>query len=584
MIGRILGRKRILSDREAELRAREQELLSRLARSLEHFGPDVSPDDLKRFQEAREQLTGFFLLVVAGEFNSGKSSFINALLGERVLPEGVTPTTDRINVLRYGPEPGEELQEAYLLERVYPSALLREMNIVDTPGTNAIIRRHEELTREFIPRCDLVLFVTSADRPFTESERGFLEHIRQWGKKIVMVINKIDILSTPQDVQEVIDFVRQNAQALLGQTPEIFPVSARKALASRESGDEQLWHESGFEAVERYLLETLDQEERVRLKLLSPLNVGLRLASIYKEESYKRLKLLAGDIATIENIDQQLRIFHEEMLRDFQPRLASLEILLQEMEARGMAFFDDTVRLRRIKSLVKSDAIRAEFEEHVIADTPQRIEQEVVRIIDWIVERNLKLWQDINSYIDRRQIARHREEIIGEVGYTFNYNRQALLDSIGRTSRDVIISYNHEAEARELTEEVRSTFATTALAEAGAVGLGALVILTQIAWLDFTGLLAGTLLAAGGLYIIPAKRRQVKRDFHKKISDLRAQLVRALTRQVNNEIAQSTERINEAIAPYRRFVKLQQEQLTEVQAELVTVEDALQRLKAEIEG
>ncbi|GIV98349.1 MAG: hypothetical protein KatS3mg057_3006 [Herpetosiphonaceae bacterium] len=144
---------------------------------------------------------------------------------------------------------------------------------------------------------------------------------------------------------------------------------------------------------------------------------------------------MAGDIATIENIDQQLRIFHEEMLRDFQPRLASLEILLQEMEARGMAFFDDTVRLRRIRSLVKSDAIRAEFEEHVVADTPQRIEQEVVRIIDWIVERNLKLWQDINSYIDRRQIARHREEIIGEVGYTFNYNRQALLDSIGRTSR-----------------------------------------------------------------------------------------------------------------------------------------------------
>ncbi|GIV98348.1 MAG: hypothetical protein KatS3mg057_3005 [Herpetosiphonaceae bacterium] len=149
---------------------------------------------------------------------------------------------------------------------------------------------------------------------------------------------------------------------------------------------------------------------------------------------------------------------------------------------------------------------------------------------------------------------------------------------------DVITSYNHQEEARELADEVRSTFATTALAEAGAVGLGALVVLTHVALLDFTGILAGTLLAAGGLYIIPAKRRQVKRDFHKKISDLRAQLVRALTRQVNNEIAQSTERINEAIAPYRRFVKLQQEQLTEVQAELVTVEDALQRLKAEIEG
>ncbi len=111
--------------------------------------------------------------MIAGEFNSGKSSFINALLGERVLPEGVTPTTDRINVLRHGPEITEQLREAYLLERTHPAEVLREINIVDTPGTNAIIRRHEELTRDFVPRSDLVLFVTSADRPFTESERDF---------------------------------------------------------------------------------------------------------------------------------------------------------------------------------------------------------------------------------------------------------------------------------------------------------------------------------------------------------------------------------------------------------------------------
>ncbi|HEY0350977.1 MAG TPA: dynamin family protein, partial [Gemmatimonadales bacterium] len=90
VIGKLLARKGILSKREQEMRAREQELLERLAAALERFGADVAADDLRRFQEAREQLTGLFLLVVAGEFNSGKSSFINALLGERVLPEGVT--------------------------------------------------------------------------------------------------------------------------------------------------------------------------------------------------------------------------------------------------------------------------------------------------------------------------------------------------------------------------------------------------------------------------------------------------------------------------------------------------------------
>ncbi|HEU4451426.1 MAG TPA: dynamin family protein, partial [Longimicrobium sp.] len=165
---------------------------------LEVLRVQVGPEALQRGGEPVEQLAGLFLLVIAGEFNSGKSSFINALLGERVLPEGVTPTTDRINLLRHGDEVRDELLEAYLLERTHPAPLLADLNIVDTPGTNAVIREHEELTRDFVPRSDLVIFVTSADRPFTESERGFLEQIRAWGKKIVLVVNKVDILATPQ--------------------------------------------------------------------------------------------------------------------------------------------------------------------------------------------------------------------------------------------------------------------------------------------------------------------------------------------------------------------------------------------------
>src|SRR5215216_658753 len=234
VIGKLLARRGILSRREQEIRAREQELLGRLATALERFGSDVANADLRRFEEAREQLTGLFLLVVAGEFNSGKSSFINALLGERVLPEGVTPTTDRINVLRHGPEITDQLREAYLLERTHPAEVLREISIVDTPGTNAIIRRHEELTRDFVPRSDLVLFVTSADRPFTESEREFLEQIRQWGKKIIFIVNKIDILTRPEERREVVDYVSEHAAALLGETPQIFAVSARQAQDARE--------------------------------------------------------------------------------------------------------------------------------------------------------------------------------------------------------------------------------------------------------------------------------------------------------------------------------------------------------------
>ena len=594
VIGKLLARRGILSKREQEIRAREQELLQRLATALERFGADVAADDLRRFQEAREQLTGLFLLVIAGEFNSGKSSFINALLGERVLPEGVTPTTDRINILRHGPEVSELLRAAYLLERTHPADVLREINIVDTPGTNAIIRRHEELTRDFVPRSDLVLFVTSADRPFTESERGFLEQIRQWGKKIVFIVNKIDILARPEEREEVVRYVSEHAAALLGEAPQIFAVSAREAQEARGGGKdgkggkdqekEELWSKSGFGAVEDYLLNTLDQEERVRLKLLNPLNVGLRLASKYKDATFERLKLLAQDVEAIQNIDQQLALFHQEMLRDFEPRLARLDVLLGDMERRGIRFFDETIRIGRIKSLMDSEGVKRAFEREVIGETTREMEDEVNRVIDWIVERNLRLWQDISGYIERRQLTRHREGMIGDVGPSFSYNRQALLDSIGRVSREVVGSYNRDTESRAIANDIQGAFATTALAEAGALGLGTLVVTVVTgAAADVTGILLATVLAVGGFYVLPRKRRQAQRDLQRRIAELRTRLKDALTRQVHLELEQSTGRINEAIAPYRRFVQSQQQLLNEARGELVATEDALLRLRSDVE-
>jgi hypothetical protein len=289
-------------------------------------------------------------------------------------------------------------------------------------------------------------------------------------------------------------------------------------------------------------------------------------------------------VATLQNIDTQLAAYHQEMLKDFGPRLGRLDAMLNDMELRGMRFFDENVRTGNIRRLMRADQIRRDFEREVIGETPRHIDEEVGRIVDWIVERNLRLWQDLGAYIERRKIARHREGMIGEVGAGFSYNRQALLDSIGRTAHEVVSTYNREAEAQRLADEVRGAGGATLAAGAG-IGLGVLLTaLVSGSLADFTGILLASTMAVTGLYVIPAKRRQAKADFAKKVAELRKRLDESLTRQVHAAIQDSTEKVNESIAPYRRFVQVQQEQLNEARAELVAAEDALLRLKREIEA
>ena len=135
---------KILTPAQDELLKDERRLLSRLRTTLTRF--DAAPEHQQALDRSIEQLDELFLLVIVGEFNAGKSAFINALLGSKVVTEGVTPTTAQINVLQYGDAIERHVRESNLHVITAPAPLLREIHIVDTPGTNAIIREHEAIT------------------------------------------------------------------------------------------------------------------------------------------------------------------------------------------------------------------------------------------------------------------------------------------------------------------------------------------------------------------------------------------------------------------------------------------------------
>jgi small GTP-binding protein len=574
--------RRILTNQQERLLTDERRWLSDLRVALARF--DVASEDQATLDQSIRQLDELFLLVVVGEFNSGKSAFINALLGQPVLEEGVTPTTTRIHLLKHGPISERTVAESSVDVITAPVDLLREINIVDTPGTNAIHRRHETITQEFVPRSDMVLFVTSADRPFTESERAFLQRIRDWGKKVVVVVNKIDILERPEDIARIEAFIGDNARTLLGFTPEVFPVSARQALRAKLGSDgHDLLTASRFEALERYIVATLDERERVRLKLLNPLGVGAHLVDRYLSVIDERLGLLKDDFATIEDIEGQLAVYKEDMTREFRFRLSDVENVLHEFESRGMEFFDETMRLVRIFELVNKARLKADFERKVVADAPKLVEGRVTEVIDWMVASELRQWQAVMDHLSRRR-AEHAERIVGQVGGSFDYDRARLLDTVGRASQRAVESYDKEAEATRLAESVQMAVAGTALVEVGAIGLGTIVtIIATTTMADVTGILAASVVAVLGLFVIPARRREAKKELREKIAAMRQQLMGTLTGQFDRELERSLQRINEAIAPYTRFIRAERDHLTETRNELARIQEGLARLKAQVE-
>ena len=571
-----------LREATKELVAREKLLIGDLRGLLSRL--DASESDLIDLKTALRDLEGIFMLVVIGEYNAGKSSLLNALVGEKVMPEGVTPTTDRVVIVNYGETERESEDSATLLRRTYPADILRNLALVDTPGTNAVITRHQELTERFIPRADLVLFVTSADRPFTESERAFLELIGSWGKKITLVVNKLDILEGPEQRQQVLDFVCDHGRKTLGVTPQVFGVEAKRAFRARAAGNEAELEGTGLPEIESYIETNLAPDERFRLKLLSPLGVARHLTEHYQGVLARRLGLLADDRSTLDEIERQRDQFTRDMRREFQAYLARTKTILLEVERRGDIYFNDTVRLRNLFSLMNSERIKEQFRTRVIRDADKDIEIAVGETVDWFLSRNLQLWEDVMGFINERRQA-GEERVIGEVGGRFQYDRQALIRALRERTQEVLDSYDEREEAERLADQLQNSVVQTGLLQVGGIGLGAAVLtFISSAALDITGVVTGLTLAGIGLLVIPRRRAQAKRELHKRMQELRDGLDLGLSKQLDAEMLRSSEKLSGAIAPYTRFVRSELERLESHQAELDALAAESEELQRTIES
>jgi hypothetical protein len=387
-------------------------------------------------------------------------------------------------------------------------------------------------------------------------------------------------------VTEQVHFVAEGVERLLGFVPEVFPVSARLALSGKTSSDAngapRLLAESRFPELEHYISTTLDERGRLQLKLSNPLGIAERIARTSAMAAQERLALLKDDMMLLDSIDRQLGAYRGDMQRDFDVRLEHVDSIINEMTVRGVDYLDSTLRIGRIVDLFRQKVLKEEFERVVVSDAPERLDRLSQDLIDWMVDQDLRLWRSVTEQLDRRQRAGQPGPALAG---TFEYDRRALLGSLGQTARGVLTRHDHQREATQLAASVREAVTQATLLEAGAIGLGAVsMAIVGSAAADVTGLFAASVLAGVGLWLLPRKRRQARAQFRTRTDELRSRLDRALTDEFHRELDRGIQRIRDALAPYTRFLRSEQERAEAVVRELGQILDDLARLKVAVEA
>jgi hypothetical protein len=396
----------------------------------------------------------------------------------------------------------------------------------------------------------------------------------------VFVVNGVDRRNTDEQVDRVREYLTREVQARLGaSTPTLYFISALQSLRGKLSARRGTSTPSSsvasaaataeadprneYPALERYVLETLRETERVRLKLLTPLGVLRNLLKRNIAALDGRLLVVHEDARVLRSIRDQLEAYTKEMRTDSERYLLEVRNVLYEMERRGRSWFERTIRIGNAMFLRNKDAVENRFRAEVVRDSPQAIEEIVHRMVDWTVQRNLKLWSSVFAELDAHTARLRDSGALAPHGDTeFQYNREELFARLREPVERRLGEFDTENEARQIVESVKQAVTTALGVNVLALGLGGILVAAfTTAALDVTGVLTATMFAIAGWLLIPARRRQLVKDFETKIEKLNEDLATLLRAKFEDQLTRYERQLLEVVAPYERFLETERTKL-----------------------
>ena len=510
-----------------------QSSLDGLLDRLQIFATEINNQQLQgTIHNLRSNLNEPFLFVVVGEVKAGKSSFVNALLQTDICQTAADPCTDVIQQIVYSEEKTELSVDRYLRRIGLPNPILKNLSVVDTPGTNTIIENHQEITKEFIPNSDLIFFVFFAKNPYTRSAWELLDYVNsEWRKKVVFILQQAD-LTKPAELSKN----KEKLAELAAQKGIQFPVVFATSVEWEVNGDRNL---SGFDEVRNYIQRTLKDGSTKKLKLQGVAKTSEQIIELLRQDLVRLQQQLVKDQTIVNKIKAKLQQNKRQSGFELESLINRLLTKYDTITARVKADFREQLSLF---TLVKG-SFAVLFRNQKSAPTwmdelKQSCEKELKTSLGEISQDGIKHFVGgirglLQSLVDDLHDIKVNQITTNAITVNTIESRQEIVEDVQQKVATLLDDKSFLHSIQSINASVAPRFLGGGAATVAGTAIAAL---TEIVLLDIIGTaFAGVgLLFAGGTLVL--KKRKIIKQFEDKLDNEKARFESELSAKLNSKL------------------------------------------------